>query len=103
MVALYDTDPTKVGEEVAGVPVFDLDAPPPRRNIDIGIIATPGSVAQEVAERLAAAEVRSILNFAPTGSARATESRCARWTSLPSSRSSATTAPTAEAAPGNGL
>ncbi|MGA7270674.1 MAG: redox-sensing transcriptional repressor Rex [Acidimicrobiia bacterium] len=66
VVALYDNDPTKVGEEVAGVPVFDLDALTPGTNIDIGIIATPGSVAQEVAERLAAAEVRSILNFAPT-------------------------------------
>jgi redox-sensing transcriptional repressor len=66
VVALYDTDPDKVGEKVAGVPVFDLGALSPESGIDIGIIATPGTVAQEVAERLAAAEVRSILNFAPT-------------------------------------
>lgn len=69
VVALYDIDPEKVGGEVAGVPVRHLDrlADDGRSGeIDIGIIATPGSVAQEVAEGFAAAGVRSILNFAPT-------------------------------------
>jgi redox-sensing transcriptional repressor len=33
--------------------------------IAIGVIATPAPVAQEVAERLVASGVRSILNFAP--------------------------------------
>ena len=65
VVALYDNDPTKVGETVAGAPVKHL-ADLPKGALDIGIIATPGPVAQEVAERLAAAEGRSILNFAPT-------------------------------------
>lgn len=68
VVALYDIDPEKVGEEVAGVPVHHLDqlAGDGRSGrIDIGIIATPGAVAQEVAERFAAAGIRSILNFAP--------------------------------------
>lgn len=67
VVALYDVDPEKVGGEVAGVPVKHLDeleADGP--DIDIGIIATPGAVAQEVAGRLEQARVRSILNFAPT-------------------------------------
>lgn len=65
VVALYDVDPAKVGETVAGVAVKSIDDLGDDE-LDIGIIATPGTVAQEVAERLAAADVRSILNFAPT-------------------------------------
>jgi redox-sensing transcriptional repressor len=65
VVALYDNDAAKIGEVVAGVPVRSLDGLSDDA-LDIGIIATPGGVAQEVAERLAAADVRSILNFAPT-------------------------------------
>lgn len=69
VVALYDVDPEKVGVEVEGVPVRPLDSlvsDGEEGTIDIGIIATPGGAAQEVAERLSAARVRSILNFAPT-------------------------------------
>ena len=65
VIALYDVDPAKIGDTVAGIPVKSLDALVDDA-LDIGIIATPGNVAQVVAERLAAAEVRSILNFAPT-------------------------------------
>lgn len=69
IVGLFDIDPEKVGEKVAGIEVQSLDeldrcvaesAPA------IGIIATPAAVAQEVADRLVAAGVPSILNFAPT-------------------------------------
>ena len=35
------------------------------RQIAIGILATPAAVAQDVADQLVAAGVRSILNFAP--------------------------------------
>lgn len=69
VVALYDIDPEKVGDEVGGVPVrnlTDLPGDSRREGLDIGIIATPGAVAQQVAERLAEAGIRSILNFAPT-------------------------------------
>lgn len=65
VVALYDVDSAKVGDPVAGIEVKTLETLTDD-DLDIGIIATPGSVAQEVAEKLAAAGVRSILNFAPT-------------------------------------
>ena len=69
IVGLVDNDPAKVGEKVAGIEVRPLeelgrivaDASPA-----IGIIATPPAVAQDVADRLIAAGVNSILNFAPT-------------------------------------
>lgn len=69
VVALYDIDPEKVGSEVGGVSVKSLDQlvdDGRSGQFDIGIIATPGAVAQQVAERFSAANVRSILNFAPT-------------------------------------
>jgi redox-sensing transcriptional repressor len=68
VVALVDTDPSKVGEELAGIPiraVDDLPALVGEHGIAIGIIATPAGAAQDVADRLVAAGVSSILNFAP--------------------------------------
>ncbi len=68
IVALADADPRKVGELVGGLRVRHVDELPEmvaRDNIAIGIIATPAAAAQDVAERLVAAGVRSILNFAP--------------------------------------
>jgi redox-sensing transcriptional repressor len=68
IVALLDSDPAKVGEVVAGLPIRsldDLDDVVASDGVAIGIIATPAHVAQEVADRLVAAGVTSILNFAP--------------------------------------
>ena len=69
IVALCDADASVVGREVHGVTVSHVDDLPDlvgRFGIAIGIIATPASVAQEVAGRLVDAGVSSILNFAPT-------------------------------------
>jgi redox-sensing transcriptional repressor len=69
IVGLVDTDPDKVGEVVAGIrvrPLEDLGEIVAESTPAIGIIATPASVAQDVADRLVAAGVSSILNFAPT-------------------------------------
>ena len=45
--------------------IDDLSEIVSQRGIKIGIIATPAGAAQEVADRLVAAGVCSILNFAP--------------------------------------
>lgn len=69
IAGLFDSDPEKIGSAINGFVVEsidDLDAAIVERHIAIGIITTPAAAAQEVAERLAAAGVRSILNFAPT-------------------------------------
>lgn len=68
VVAAFDTEPAKVGQEVFGVRVSDmadLEEVVGERRVEIGIIATPREAAEDVAERLAAAGVRAILNFAP--------------------------------------
>ena len=68
VAALVDADPAKVGSVVAGHAVHhidELDELVAELGIAIGIIATPAVGAQEVADRLVAAGVSSILNFAP--------------------------------------
>jgi redox-sensing transcriptional repressor len=69
IVALCDADPSVVGTELHNVVVRHVDELPEiaaDHGISIGIIATPASAAQDVADRLVAAGVTSILNFAPT-------------------------------------
>jgi redox-sensing transcriptional repressor len=68
VAALVDADPQRVGTVVSDIvvsPLEALDAIVAERQISIGVIATPGTAAQEVADRLVAAGVTSILNFAP--------------------------------------
>ncbi|MCU1448083.1 MAG: CoA-binding domain protein [Acidimicrobiales bacterium] len=68
VAALVDSDPAKRGEAVGEMAISGLEELPAlvaSEGIAIGIIATPASVAQEVSDRLVAAGVTSILNFAP--------------------------------------
>jgi redox-sensing transcriptional repressor len=68
IVALVDADDELVGDEVGELaiePMAALAGIVDERKITIGMIATPAPVAQEVADRLVDAGVRSILNFAP--------------------------------------
>jgi redox-sensing transcriptional repressor len=69
VVAMFDADRGKVGKRVHGVLVHhtdDLTALAAELGIGIGVIATPAGAAQDVADKLVAAGVGSILNFAPT-------------------------------------
>ncbi len=68
VAALVDASAEKVGTIVRDIEVRHLDDLPAiaaAQGIAIGVIATPAGAAQEVAERLMAAGITSILNFAP--------------------------------------
>lgn len=68
VVALFDDDPAKVGRTIEGIdvrPTSELAAVAAQRAVQIGIIATPADVAQDVADALVEAGVTSILSFAP--------------------------------------
>lgn len=70
VAALVDADPAKVGERVGGLdvrPIEELGALVRDHDIAIGVIATPASAVQDVADRMVDAGIRSILNFAPAG------------------------------------
>ena len=69
VAALIDANREKVGGHVHGVPVHHIDDLPrlaKELGIAIAVIATPAGAAQSVADVLAEAGIRSILNFAPT-------------------------------------
>jgi len=68
VAAVLDSDPEKVGRVIGNLVVEqigDLESVVQSRGISIGVIATPTEAAQEVADRLTRAGIRSILNFAP--------------------------------------
>jgi redox-sensing transcriptional repressor len=68
VVALVDADPARFGERVADLdihPLADLETLVGDLDVSIGVVATPASAAQDVCDRLVAAGVTSILNFAP--------------------------------------
>jgi redox-sensing transcriptional repressor len=68
IVGLFDSDPAKVGQVFEGLTVEPVGALRDRVRAlatEIGVITVPGDVAQGVAEAMAAAGIRGILNFAP--------------------------------------
>lgn len=68
VVAVVDADPEKVGRPVGDVRVEELSTLAhvvAREEVAIGVICTPAAAAQDVADRMVEAGIRSILNFAP--------------------------------------
>jgi redox-sensing transcriptional repressor len=68
VAALLDSDERRIGERIAGLvvrPVSDLEHIVRDRDVHIGVVATPAEPAQGVCDRLVAAGVTSVLNFAP--------------------------------------
>ncbi len=68
LVALFDEDPEVIGTTVNHIKVEDvanLEQIVKERQIHIGIIAVPAAFAQSVADKLVAAGVKGIWNFAP--------------------------------------
>jgi redox-sensing transcriptional repressor len=68
IIAAFDTDPNKVGQQIHGKEVLHLDRLPnlaQRMYIHLGVITTPAGAAQKVADLMAEAGIRAIWNFAP--------------------------------------
>ena len=68
VAGLVDADPAKVGQTVGGLTIQglgDLPSIVAEEDVAIGVIATPATAVQDVADRMVAAGIHSILNFAP--------------------------------------
>ncbi|MGH8900708.1 MAG: redox-sensing transcriptional repressor Rex [Egibacteraceae bacterium] len=68
IAALLDTDPAKVGQVIAGIEVAhvdDVERVIKEDEVSIAILAVPAAIAQDVCDRLVAAGITSVLNFAP--------------------------------------
>ena len=69
VVAVYDTDPARVGRSLDGVHVKDqreLESDVAKLKPQIALIAVPAEAAQALVDRVVKSGVRAILNFAPT-------------------------------------
>ncbi|GIO36782.1 MULTISPECIES: redox-sensing transcriptional repressor Rex [Paenibacillus] len=69
IVAVFDASPGKIGGKINNIeiqPIEMLDETVRNMNIRIGIITVPAAEAQHVADKLVAAGIGAILNFAPT-------------------------------------
>ena len=68
LVALFDSDPAKIGTSVEGIPVYalnDVANQVQEKDLKIVIITVPASDAQDVANQFVGAGIQGILNFAP--------------------------------------
>jgi redox-sensing transcriptional repressor len=68
IAAAFDADPAKVGQMIQGIriqPIDELAATVREQSIRLGMIVVPVERAQEAADRLVAAGVEGIVNFAP--------------------------------------
>lgn len=68
IVAIFDPDPAKIGQDIAGTRVSPLDRAEEEvraLSVAVAILAVPEAAAQPLAERLAAVGLRGFLNFAP--------------------------------------
>jgi redox-sensing transcriptional repressor len=69
VVAAFDTDHDKVGRRLGSVVVYPMAEMPQvvrDKSITMAVITAPAYAAQDIADRLVAAGVTSVLNFAPT-------------------------------------
>ena len=68
VVALYDSDPAKIGREIYGLKVRAIESLAEdnrERPVDIAVIAVPASTAQRVVDEVVAAGITGIMSFAP--------------------------------------
>lgn len=68
IVAAFDADPSVVGRSIGEVsirPIDGLESFLCDNRVDIGIVAVPAAHAQKVVDRLVAAGIKAILNYAP--------------------------------------
>lgn len=68
IIAAFDRDPQKIGQRVGPLviqPMAALATTIREAGVRIAIIAVPAEEAQQVAEQLASAGIRAILNYAP--------------------------------------
>jgi len=66
--AAFDADPAKIGTQLEGIEIHDITCLREilaSKQIELGLIAVPAAEAQAVADRLVAAGVGGIVNFAP--------------------------------------
>lgn len=66
IVVAFDTDKAKVGTDIGGTPIYDIEEL--ERwigNVKVAILTVPVTVAEQITEKLAGLGIEGILNFTP--------------------------------------
>jgi len=69
MVAAFDSDPGKAGKSINGISIYPLDQARmliQKKHVEIGVIAVPKQVSQQIADLLVSCGIEGIVNFSPT-------------------------------------
>ncbi|RKD22592.1 redox-sensing transcriptional repressor Rex [Ammoniphilus oxalaticus] len=69
IVAAFETDPTKIGQEINGVPIYSLDRMEgiiKKEDVLVAVLAVPVHAAQGVTNQLVRSGIKGVLNFTPT-------------------------------------
>ncbi|WP_100330108.1 redox-sensing transcriptional repressor Rex [Bacillus xiapuensis] len=64
----FDVDPEKVGTSIGEVPIYHLDELEKQltsASVQVAILTVPSSAAQSITDRLAASNIKGLLNFTP--------------------------------------
>jgi redox-sensing transcriptional repressor len=68
VAALFDADRKKIGQNVGGVEIFDIESfaeTAGKYKIDVAVIAVPAEFAQGVLEQIMNSGIKAVMNFAP--------------------------------------
>lgn len=68
VTAALDADPSMAGKSIGQIPIYSMDRLEQivaEQDVKLAIVAVPAAAAQDVADRLVAAGIEGILNFAP--------------------------------------
>lgn len=66
IVAAFDSDPEKIGQDINGVPIHDInDMDEKLSDIDVAILTVPVTEAQDITDELIKKGIMGILNFTP--------------------------------------
>jgi redox-sensing transcriptional repressor len=62
----FDADPNKVGKEIDGIPIYDIDDLEDKlADVRVAILTVPVSEAQDITDKLVSKGIAGILNFTP--------------------------------------
>lgn len=68
IVAAFDVNPSLVGTEIAGIPIYhtdDFERVMKGSGVSIGVLTVPINIAQEITDKMVAGGIKAVWNFTP--------------------------------------
>lgn len=68
IVAAFDVNPSLVGTEIAGIPIYhtdDFEQVMKSSAVSIGVLTVPINIAQEITDKMVAGGIKAVWNFTP--------------------------------------